>query len=51
MDWVLRHPGTKSLTATIADDNVASQELAAKLGFIRTTRVHRHKPLWLRTAP
>jgi ribosomal-protein-alanine N-acetyltransferase len=46
MDWVVRQPGTKSLTATIADDNVASQELAAKLGFIRTTRSHRRKPVW-----
>jgi ribosomal-protein-alanine N-acetyltransferase len=25
MDWALRQPGTKSLTATIANDNVASQ--------------------------
>jgi RimJ/RimL family protein N-acetyltransferase len=41
VEWVLGQPGTQSLSATIADDNVASQHLAAKLGLVRTSRVRR----------
>src|SRR5215510_1763913 len=37
IDWVVRQPGATSLSATIDDDNVASQELAAKLGLVRTS--------------
>jgi RimJ/RimL family protein N-acetyltransferase len=50
IDWVIGQPGAKSLTATIADDNVASQQLAARLGFVRTGEVRRHKPVWSRGA-
>jgi RimJ/RimL family protein N-acetyltransferase len=48
VDWAIRQPGTKSLTATIADDNVASQHLAAKLGLVRTSQIRRQKPVWRR---
>jgi RimJ/RimL family protein N-acetyltransferase len=50
IDWALRQPGTKSLSATIADDNIASQHLAAKLGLVRTSQVRREKPVWCRPA-
>jgi RimJ/RimL family protein N-acetyltransferase len=50
MDWVLEQPGTKLLTATIPDENVASQQLAATLGFIRSSLHRRHKPVWIRSA-
>lgn len=48
IDWALAQPGTKTLSATIADDNVASQSLAAKLGLVRTTQVRRTLPVWSR---
>ena len=50
IDWVLRQPCTKSLSATIADDNVPSQHLAAKLGLVRTSQIRREKPVWYRPA-
>jgi [ribosomal protein S5]-alanine N-acetyltransferase len=46
IDWVVRQPGATSLSATIDDDTVASQELAAKLGLVRTSGDRRGKPLW-----
>jgi RimJ/RimL family protein N-acetyltransferase len=48
IEWVARQPGARSLSATIADDNVASQQLAVKLGLVRTSEVRRQKPLWSR---
>jgi ribosomal-protein-alanine N-acetyltransferase len=50
IEWALGQPGAKSLSATIADDNVVSQNLAAKLGIIRTGQVRRQKPVWSRPA-
>ena len=50
IEWATAQPGTKSLSATIADDNVASQNLAAKLGLIRTNAVRRNLPVWHRPA-
>jgi [ribosomal protein S5]-alanine N-acetyltransferase len=48
--WALTEPCTKLVTATIAEDNVASQQLARRLGFAPTARVRRHKPVWSRAA-
>ena len=50
IDWAVRQPGTRSLSATIADDNTASQQLAAKLGLVRSAQVRRDKPVWYRPA-
>jgi ribosomal-protein-alanine N-acetyltransferase len=50
IEWALGQTGAKSLSATIADDNVASQNLAAKLRMIRTSQVRRQKPVWSRLA-
>jgi RimJ/RimL family protein N-acetyltransferase len=49
IDWIRQQPGAASVTATIADDNVASQGLAQKLGFVRTARLRRERPVWYRS--
>jgi ribosomal-protein-alanine N-acetyltransferase len=48
--WVSLQPGATSLNATIADDNVASQRVAAGLGLQRTSETLRDLPLWRRAA-
>ena len=48
MAWVARQPGVLSLSATIPEDNLASQRLAAKLGLVITSEERRGLPLWLR---
>jgi ribosomal-protein-alanine N-acetyltransferase len=48
--WALAQPGATSLSAMIADDNAASQALATKLGFARTSRLRRDTPVWCRPA-
>ena len=46
--WIALQPGVRSISATIPDDNVASQRLAAKLGMIRAPGLRRELPLWQR---
>jgi ribosomal-protein-alanine N-acetyltransferase len=48
--WALKQPATRSLTTAIAAGNLASQQLAEKLGFVRTEQVRQHKPVWLRSS-
>jgi [ribosomal protein S5]-alanine N-acetyltransferase len=50
IEWALAQPGVKSLSATIAEDNVVSQKLAAKLGLMRTSRLRRQRAVWSRSA-
>jgi len=48
--WASTHPGFRSLSATIADDNLGSQRVAMRLGLVRTSEQRREEPLWLRRA-
>lgn len=45
--WVMQQEGVKSISATIPDDNLASQRLAHRLGLHRTNAVRRNVPLWI----
>ncbi len=45
--WASTHPEFRSLSATIADDNVASQRVAMRLGMVKTSERRREEPLWL----
>jgi [ribosomal protein S5]-alanine N-acetyltransferase len=47
--WASAHPELKSLSATIPDDNVASQRVALRLGMVRTAERRREDPLWRRS--
>jgi [ribosomal protein S5]-alanine N-acetyltransferase len=44
--WVLRQPGVSSVSATVPEENLPSQRLAAKLGLVRTAETRRDLPLW-----
>jgi RimJ/RimL family protein N-acetyltransferase len=46
IDWVLFQPGVRRMIATIPDNNLASKELAKRLGMQRTHEFHRNLPVW-----
>jgi ribosomal-protein-alanine N-acetyltransferase len=46
ISWVIKQPGVATVSATIPDDNYASQRLAARLGFARTSDTRRNFPIW-----
>jgi hypothetical protein len=46
--WVLRQPRVTSVSATVPDENLPSQRLAAKLGLVRG-ETRRDLPLWRTT--
>jgi ribosomal-protein-alanine N-acetyltransferase len=46
--WVLEQPGVRVLTATIPDENDASQRVAERLGMVQTHEKRREVPLWRR---
>lgn len=46
MQWAFQQPGVRSVSATIPDDNDASQCVARRLGFTRTASIRRNRPLW-----
>ncbi len=48
--WVLAQPDVRTLSATIEDQNLASQRLATKLGLTRTHFLRRALPLWSASA-
>ncbi len=48
--WALAQPSAKLITAAIAEDNLVSQHLARKLGFVPTARIRRDRPVWCRAA-
>lgn len=48
IDWVGKQPGTATISATIPDDNYASQRVAARLGLSRTNQTRHSLPLWRR---
>jgi [ribosomal protein S5]-alanine N-acetyltransferase len=50
LGWASAEPNVQSFSATIADDNVPSQRLAATLGLVRTLETRRGLPLWRRPA-
>lgn len=49
--WVFQQPGVNWVSATVPDDNLPSQRLAAKLGMHRTGETRRDLPLWRITKP
>ena len=46
IDWALSQPGVRRVIATIPDDNLASKELAERLGMQYTQEIHRNLPVW-----
>jgi [ribosomal protein S5]-alanine N-acetyltransferase len=46
IDWVLSQPGVRRVIATIPDDNLASKELAKRLGMRYIQEIHRNLPVW-----
>jgi [ribosomal protein S5]-alanine N-acetyltransferase len=48
MEWALQQPGVCSVSATVPDDNAASQRVAGRLGMSRTVTTRRNRPLWKR---
>ena len=46
IDWVGKQPGVATVSATIPDDNYASQRVAARLGLSRTNETRSDRPLW-----
>jgi RimJ/RimL family protein N-acetyltransferase len=46
--WVAAQAGVTSVSATIPDDNVPSQRIAARVGMTRTLHTRRGLPLWRR---
>ena len=44
--WVFQQPGVRSVSATVPDDNHASQRVARRLGLARTASTRRNLPLW-----
>lgn len=46
IEWIKKQPVVATVSATIPDDNAASQRLAARLGFRRTSESRRNLPLW-----
>ena len=51
LQWAESQPDVRRFSATIPEDNLASQGLARKLGMVRTSETRRDLPLWVRTAP
>jgi [ribosomal protein S5]-alanine N-acetyltransferase len=45
IDWVLSQPGVRRVIATIPDNNLASKDLAKRLGMQCTREVHRDLPV------
>ena len=48
LEWAFEQPGVCSMSATIPDDNPASQRVAQRLGLTRTNATRRDRPLWKR---
>lgn len=48
--WALREAPVRTISATIADENEASQRLAVKLGLVRSDERRLGMPLWVRPA-
>jgi RimJ/RimL family protein N-acetyltransferase len=46
--WVAKHADVTSISATVPDDNSASQGVASRLGLCRTMERRRDLPLWKR---
>lgn len=46
IQWAWQQPGVSSISATIPDDNHASQRLAKRLGLTRNSETRRNLPLW-----
>lgn len=46
VDWVAKHSGVTSISATVPDDNYPSQRVAARLRLNRTNETRRDLPLW-----
>lgn len=46
INWVGKQPGVLTVSATIPDDNHASQRVAKRLGLSRTNEMRRDFPLW-----
>jgi RimJ/RimL family protein N-acetyltransferase len=44
--WAFQQPGVRSVSATVPDDNDASQRVARRLGLTRTDSTRRDRPLW-----
>ncbi len=44
--WAFAQPDVASISATIPEDNIRSQRIAAKLGMLRTNEMRRNLPLW-----
>jgi len=49
--WIVAQPAVATLSATIPDDNVASQRVALHLGMTRTPDTRRELPLWQSRVP
>src|SRR5215467_5388589 len=45
IDWILSQPEVRRVIATIPDDNLASKELAKRLGMQCTREIHRNLPV------
>lgn len=46
MRWAFQQPRVRSISATVPDDNDASQRVARRLGLTRTASIRRNLPLW-----
>jgi [ribosomal protein S5]-alanine N-acetyltransferase len=46
INWVSKQPNVSTISAAIPDDNYASQRVATRLGFARTSNVRRNLPIW-----
>ena len=46
INWAINQRGVTSVSATIPDENYASQRLAARLGLVRTNEMRRNFPVW-----
>jgi hypothetical protein len=46
LKWAATQPGVRRFSATIPEENVPSQELAKKLGMVRTAEIRRSLPVW-----
>lgn len=46
INWVGKQPGVATVSATIPEDNHASQRVATRLGLSRINETRRDRPLW-----
>lgn len=46
INWAAQQAGVKSISATVPEDNAASQRVAARLGLVETADKRRNLPLW-----